>query len=171
MITAPNFGSTFFPGGYFDDFLAPAGSGTIEYFGDDTIRISDVPPSGKWYANLVISGMGPKTISSPVAVQNNLFVNPESKLFNSGVSTELIKGNLIVHMSRPCEPRQGNTTHVGTVHRNYTQHKDTLRRFCKPSAGGSDRRAHMHMKNDGARSALRRPSLSSLVSRVVGPIY
>ena len=97
MITAPNFGSTFFPGGYFDNFLAPAGSGTIEYFGDDTIRISDVPPSGKWYANLVISGMGPKTISSPVAVQNNLSVNPESKLFNSGVSTELIKGNLIVH--------------------------------------------------------------------------
>jgi len=65
----------------------------------------------------------------------------------------------------------GNTTHVCTVHRYYTQHKDTLRRFCKPSAGGSDRRAHMHMKNDGARSALRRPSLSSLVSRVVGPIY
>jgi hypothetical protein len=68
-------------------------------------------------------------------------------------------------------PDRATRTHVCTVHRNYTQHKDTLRRFCKPSAGGSDRRAHMHMKNDGARSALRRPSLSSLVSRVVGPIY
>jgi hypothetical protein len=61
-----------------------------------------------------------------------------------------------------------HTCDVSTVHRYYTQHKDTLRRFCKPSAGGSDRRAHMHMKNDGARSALRRPSLSSLVSRAKG---
>lgn len=97
MISGPAYGNTVFPGGTYTNFMAPSGTGTIEYFGDDTLNIAGIPPAGRYYHNVVISGSGLKTITNPMDIRNNLLVNPEARLISAGVTTEILEGQLIAN--------------------------------------------------------------------------
>lgn len=97
MISGPVNGNTVFPSGTFTNFLAPSGTGTIEYFGDDSLNIAGLTPAGLYYHNVTISGSGLKTILNPVDIRNNLVVNPEARLRSAGVTTEILNGQLIAN--------------------------------------------------------------------------
>ncbi|MBX9851765.1 MAG: T9SS type A sorting domain-containing protein [Cytophagaceae bacterium] len=96
-LSAPNAGTTTFPNGNFTNFLAPTGTGIVEYNNSTSYNISHAAfPAGLNYFDVIISGGGNKTYSIPyVTIENNLSIAPATSLGTSGPGAWQITGDVI----------------------------------------------------------------------------
>ena len=85
--------NTLFPNGTFTSFLPPFGTGTIEYAGNASYNVYEVPALG--YYNIKIVGTGTKTLTQAIEVRGEVRIAGGATLSGGTVNITLFNGDFV----------------------------------------------------------------------------
>lgn len=90
-ITAANGGTAGWPSGTYAGFLMPGG-GTVKYYGTGvSYSIGTAPPLP--YNAVIFTGLGKRTLTTPIDIEGGLTIDAQDTLALSGVTVELGEGD------------------------------------------------------------------------------